>query len=94
MAEGGGVDGCAYEDQHPRIAEQLGQLEDRADKHDASLEKLGVGQAGIREEIAGMRGEVRGALLATKMSGAIIGGLVSFVGSCFVGVIAWLATRK
>lgn len=94
MAEGGDVVGCAYEGQHPRIAEQLEQLEGREDKQDAKLDTLAAGQAGIREEIAGMRGEVRGALLATKMSGAIVGGLVSFGGACFLAFVGWLATKR
>jgi hypothetical protein len=73
-----------------RIDERVAQLEAREEKQDAALAALAAGQAGIREELAGMRGEIRGALAASKLSGAIIGALVS---ACASGALFLLGKR-
>lgn len=78
---------CEYHSDHGRIDERLNQLEGREDKQDGKLEALERTAAGIREELAGMRGELRGALWASKMSGSVVGALV---GSGVALLAAWL----
>lgn len=86
-------DRCEYEGQHPRIAEQIRQLEDRADKHDAAIDKVVASSAGVQRELAEIRGQLAGALAATKMSGAIIGSLVSIGGAGAVGLTLYLLQK-
>jgi hypothetical protein len=73
-----------------RIDERVRQLEGREEKQDEQIGTLASGQAGIREELAGMRGEIRGALAASKVSGAVIGSLVSLAGSGAIALLLFL----
>lgn len=68
---------CSWAEEHPRINERLAQMERRADKHDAQIEEVRAVGQGIREELAGMRGEIRGALGASRIAGAVIGSIVT-----------------
>ncbi len=78
---------CEYQDEHPRIDERLRQLEDRAQKHDAALEKLSDLASGVNGRLERIDGKIEGALSASRVSGAIVatlittgvGGLVAFL---------------
>jgi hypothetical protein len=80
---------CGHGD-YGRIDERVRQLAVREEKQDDHLRELAGGQAGIREELAGMRGEIRGALAASKVSGAVIGSLVSLAGSGAIALLLFL----
>jgi hypothetical protein len=75
-------------------AEKIRQLEARADKQDGQLEQVVAGQAAIRVDLAGLQGEIRGALAASKISGAVIGALVSTAGAGAVALLMFLLQRK
>ncbi len=77
-----------------RIDERVAQLETREEKQDDQLRELEKLAGGIREELAGMRGEVRGALAASKVSGAVLGALISAAASLGGGLLLFLLGRK
>lgn len=75
-------------------AEKVRQLEARADKQDGKLEEVIAGQSELKTDLASLRGEIRGALSASKVSGAIIGGLVSMLGTGAIALLLFLLGKK
>lgn len=73
---------------------RLEQLEEREGKQDTQIAALVTASTGIQVELAGMRGELRGALWASKMGGAVVGSLVALGGSAAVGLLLFLLTKK
>jgi len=85
---------CPYRDTHRDIDTRLTELKGRDDKQDRKLEDLEKSTSGIREELAGIRGEIRGALAASKVSGSIVGALVSSGLAGVAGIVVYLLNRK
>jgi len=68
---------CPYRDKHPRLDEQIRQLEDRADKNDVTLEKLRDLASSVSGRLEHIDGKIEGALASSKFSGSIIGSLIT-----------------
>lgn len=76
------------------IEERVKQLEAREDKQDGQIADLEDVAADIREQLAAMRGELRGALSASRTGGAVIASLITMAGSAAIGLLIFLLGRK
>jgi tetrahydromethanopterin S-methyltransferase subunit B len=69
------------------LGEKVRQLEERGDKWDAAIGELVRATAETRADVAHIRGSIDGAFRAKKISGALLGVLVSVGASALLGLL-------
>lgn len=69
------------------LGEKVRQLEERAEKWDARLEEQGAAIARIDRGVARIEGSLDGAFRSKKLSGALLGVIVSVGASAILGLL-------
>ncbi len=85
---------CPFREDTPEWREKVRQLEKREDLQDEEIKDLRELATGVNGKLERMEGKLEGALIASKLSGAVIGSLVALTGSGLVGLLLYLLQHK